>query len=426
MALDYRVIEVFTSEEVRYKGHSLSTALVRCIHDLRIAARCIVLRGLGGCYENGEIATQGIEVLSFNMPLKIEIILPASELDHVLPIVEEMVEDGIVMVKAADIQLHRVKARLLPRNLRVADIMTSNPKSVRLNSSAADILKLLLASPFNSVPVVDEQGKPIGIVTQGDLIKRAGMPIRLGLLRDMTQDNLDATLRTMSEKHAREIMTSPVMTLTQDIAVQDAVKQMLNKDLKRMPVVNRQGILTGMLSRFDIFHTVTHETPEWEAIQDLGIGVGNIRRVGEILRRDARAVKSDTPLEEVMKIIDENDIQRVMVVDYEGRLLGMIFDRDLLGLFAGHKVGIWDRIASKLTFTAMGQKHRAVIENAQKHTAGEIMKKDLITANEDMPLDEAIRLMTEHQIKLLPVVADDGKFLGIVTRNMLLRLPFQE
>jgi len=221
-------------------------------------------------------------------------------------------------------------------------------------------------------------------------------------------------------------MTSPVMTLTQDIAVQDAVKQMLNKDLKRMPVINRQGILTGMLSRFDIFHTVTHETPEWEAIQDLGIGVGNIRRVGEILRRDARAVKSDTPLEEVMKIIDENDIQRVMVVDYEGRLLGMIFDRDLLGLFAGHKVGIWDRIASKLTFTAMGQKHRAVIENAQKHTAGEIMKKDLITANEDMPLDEAIRLMTEHQIKLLPVVADDGKFLGIVTRNMLLRLPFQE
>jgi CBS domain-containing protein len=425
MALDYKVIEIFTSEDTRYNGHILTAALVRRIHDLRIAARCIVLRGIEGCYENGEIATQGIEVLSFNMPLKIEIVLPASELDRVLSILEEMVEDGVVLVRAAESRVHNLKAQLLPGNLRVADIMTGDPKAVRPQTPVSDIVRLLLDNPFNSVPVVDEQGRPLGIVTQGDLIKRAGMPIRLGLLKAMTHDNLDATLKALSERHAKDIMTTPAITTYQDGDVRHIIKQMVAKNLKRMPVVDSQGRLTGMLSRFDVFRTVTHETPEWRAIMDQGIYVGDIRYVSEILRRDVRAVKADTPLKEVMKIIDENDIQRVMVIDDEGKLLGMIFDRDLLELFAGHRVGIWDRITSRLTFTAMGQKHKAAVEASKKQTAGEIMRKDLITIKEETTLDEAIRLMTDHQIKLLPVLAEDGKFIGVVTRNMLLSLPFK-
>jgi CBS domain-containing protein len=425
MALDYRVIEIFTSEDAKYKGHSFSSALVRCVHDLKIAARCIVLRGVEGCYENGEMATQGIEVLSFNMPLKIEIVFPASELDLVLPVVEEMVEDGIVLVKSAETRIHNLKARLLPGNLRVADIMTGDPKAVRPRTPVSDIVRLLLDSPFNSVPVVDEQNHPVGIITQGDLIKRADMPLRLGLLKAMTQDNLDATLHALSEKRAEDVMTSPAVTANQDEDVQQIIKQMLNKGIKRMPVVDSQKRLTGMLSRFDVFRTVTREVPEWRAIKEQGIDVGNIRYVREILRRDARAVKSGTPLKEVMKIIDENDIQRVMVVDDEGKLIGMVFDRDLLQLFAGHRVGIWDRITSRLTFTAMGQRHKAVVEASGKRTAGDIMKTDLITVKEDTTLDEAIRMMTEHGIKLLPVVEDDGKFIGVVTRNMLLSLPFK-
>ncbi len=166
---------------------------------------------------------------------------------------------------------------------------------------------------------------------------------------------------------------------------------------------------------------MTREMPEWRAIEAQNIEVvGTIRRVGEVVRRDVRAVKAGTPLEEVMRIIDENDIQRVMVVDEVGKLLGMIFDRDLLNLFAGHRIGIWDRIASRLTFTAMGQKHKDVLAKAGKKTAGEVMKKDLITVTEETTLDEAIRLMTTHQIKLLPVVARDGILVGVVGRKILL------
>ncbi len=426
MSLAYRVIEVFTSEDAKYKGHALHTALLQSIHDLHIAARCLVLRGVAGCYESGEIAMRGIEVLSFNMPLKIEIVLPASEMDRVLPMVEEMVEDGIVLVEKMNMRVHRVSARLLPRNLRVADIMTHDPRSVRPDASVAEIVRILLAGTFNAVPVVNADQKPLGIVTQGDLINRAGMPVRLGLFREMAQEHLDATLEELSRKRASDIMTSPVVTIVEDLTIPQGAKLMIADNLKRLPVVNRDGVLTGNLSRSDIFRTITRETPEWRTIEAQSIEVvGNIRRVGEVVRRDVRAVKTDTPLEEVMKIIDEKDIQRVMVVDEGNRLLGMIFDRDLLGLFTGHRIGIWDRIAGRLTFTVMGQKHKDVLEKASKKTAGEIMKRDLVVVNEETTLDDAIRLMTIHQIKLLPVVAKDNTLVGVVGRKMLLSLPFK-
>jgi len=87
----YNVIEIFTSEEVHWKGRPLHLAIIEEVRTAKIAARTIVLKGVAGSYENGEIASSTLEILSFNMPLKIEIILPAAELNTILPKIEEMV-----------------------------------------------------------------------------------------------------------------------------------------------------------------------------------------------------------------------------------------------------------------------------------------------------------------------------------------------
>ena len=421
MALDYRVIEVFTNEAARYKGHALSIALVQRVRDLRIAARCMVSRGIAGCYEHGEVATHGIEVLSFNMPLKIEIVLPAAELDRVLPIVEEMVSDGIVMVEEMDIRVHRVNARLLPNNLHVLDIMTRNPRAVPVSATAVDVVRVLLSGAFNGVPVVDGQNRPVGIITQGDLIQRAGMPIRLGLLRDLGAENADAVMQQLAGKTAAEIMTKPVVTVAEEISVPAAVDRMLQHGLKRMPVVNKDGVLTGILARVDVFKTVTRESPDWAALAKHGIEVSHARLAVDIMRRDVHTVPATASIEEVMRMIDDSDLQRVAVVDAAGRLLGIISDRDLLRVFAGHRIGVWDRVASKLTFTAMGQRHKAAIAEAGKRTAGEIMRTDIVTVREDTPVEEAIRLMVSKQIKRLPVVGPGGELRGMVSRDSVLR-----
>jgi len=61
---EYTVVRVYTSEKARYEGKELAPAIEAYIRSLKIAARCVVMRGSSGCYENGETATTRIVELS--------------------------------------------------------------------------------------------------------------------------------------------------------------------------------------------------------------------------------------------------------------------------------------------------------------------------------------------------------------------------
>lgn len=416
----YKIIEIFTGEEARWHGRVLYDAVVEQVNDLKIAARTIVTRGIEGSYENGEVATGRIEVLSYNMPVRITIILPAPELDHVLTTVQEMVADGIVAVRNLDVISHKTSGLLMSRNTRVRDIMTPAPKKVGVGTSLDEVARLLLSSTFTGLPVVDEEGRPVGVIAQGDLIYKAGMPMRLGLLAQSDSEKVDAVLETLATKRAGEIMTQPPVVIEEGQLVTEAVNLMLAKKVKRLPVVETEGKLVGILSRVDVFHTVTRECRDWKGLQEQGVQVANLRLVADIVRRDTSTVLPDTSVDEVMRIIDCNDIQRVCVVDREGSFLGLISDRDLLIAFVDRHPGIWDYFVRKIPFTERGRRHRELREHLRAKTAAEVMNADILTVREDAPIEEAIRLMLDKAIKRLPVVDAQGKFQGLISRDSLL------
>ena len=155
VAMTYKIIEIFTSEEARWHGSPLYEAIVHIVAHERSAARCIVTRGVAGCFENGEVASHRVMDISYNLPVKIEIILPAAELERVLPRIEEMVADGIVMVGEREIRAHRTTGGLLPRSMRVRDVMTASPVSVKPEDHLRDVVSVLVRSEFDSVPVAD-------------------------------------------------------------------------------------------------------------------------------------------------------------------------------------------------------------------------------------------------------------------------------
>jgi CBS-domain-containing membrane protein len=421
--MKYKIIAVFTSEDARYNGARVWESVINHVRGLGIAARVTVTRGMAGCYENGELASNKIEVLSFNMPIKIEIILPAAEFTTVLPSVEEMVTDGIVGVEEMEVLVHKTQKRLIPRQIRVKDVMTESPKAVVEDSSMSDVIRLLLNSEFNAVPVVDQAGHPIGIITQSDLIKKADMPVRLGILSQMETSRVEGYLETTSHKTARDVMTTNIVTVNSEKRLSEAVEIMLTRHFKRLPVVDSSGVMVGILARADVFHAITRETPNWEAIKEQSkiIDIDHAVLVRDIIRRDARTVLPDVPIEEVVRVIDSSDIQRVAVVDKENHLLGIIADSDLLGLFSDHRAGLWDYMVRRLPFAEMAKRHEEFIRQTKAKTAAEVMKTDLVTVREETTIEEAIRLMVEHRIKQLPVVDESGNFKGMVSRDSLLR-----
>jgi len=423
--LQYKVIEIFTSEKVRWKGRPLNEAVVQYVHDLKIAARCLVTRAVDGCYESGEVATGRLEVLSYNMPLRIAIVLPAAEIERVLPEVEAMVEDGIVAVHHLDVVSHKTRKQLVPSQIKVRNIMAPDPRKVSLTTPLDQVVRLLLSSIFTGVPVVDDADRPAGVITQGDLIYKGKMPMRLGLLAESGSEKLDAVLAALAAKSAEEVMTSPVIAIGQDQIVKDAVDLMLSKGVKRLPVVDDKGKLTGMLSRLDIFRTIMQASPDWDAFKQQNITVGDVCTVSDIMRRDTHAVLPETPVDEIIRMIDSNDIQRVTVVDKAGHFLGLISDRDLLVAFSpDFPDAIWDQFLSLVPFSERGKRHREFKERLRAKTAGEVMNADIVTVDETTLIDAAIALMTQKGLKRLPVLDSEGKFKGMISRDSLLRTGF--
>ena len=302
--------------------------------------------------------------------------------------------------------------------------MTASPEKVHTSTRLSDVANILLSSTFTGVPVVDEKDRPVGVIAQGDLIYKAKMPLRLGPLIGKDPSKTDEILNALGDKIAGDIMSKPAIIIEQSQPATAAVDLMLEKHVKRLPVVNASGNLVGIVSRLDIFQTIVRECPDWRAFQDKSIDVKNLKYVSDITRSDICTVLPDTPVDEVIQVIDRNDIERVCVVDKEGLFLGMISDRNLLIAFVDRHPGIWDYLTSKIPFTEKGRRHRELQEHLQAKTAAEVMKTQVLTIREDAPLEDAIRLMLERVIKRLPVVDKDGRFKGIISRDSLLRAGF--
>ncbi len=411
--MNYTILQIYTNEQARWHGKPFHQAVIDLIQQQHIAARCMVVRGIAGCYETGELATPNIEVLSYKMPLRIDILAPEAEAQRLLPALEEMVVDGILCRVSADVILHRTHKELIPAHLRVRDVMTSSPATVLPDTAVADVIRLLLSFDFHCMPVVDDDGRPVGMITQGDLIARADAPMRLGFWAALHDDERQAVLQGVSGKSAGEIMSKPCLTVAEDQYLSQAIQFMLKNKLKRLPVIDANGQITGMLARIDIFRAITHHAPQMNKLSVSSVHAG--QRVCEIMRYDTQTVSPETSIDEIITLIDANEVQRVAVVDNKGKLLGLISDLDLLPFASPEHPGFWKRLGRVL------QGDRSI---AQHQLAAEIMRSDVITISEQAPVEQAIELMTQHKIKRLPVVGDKGIYKGMISRDALLRLIF--
>lgn len=400
--LSYKVIEVFTSEQARWKGAPLYDAVVGLVARERSAARCLVTRAVAGCYESGEIVSHRVLDVSHNMPLKIEIVLPAPELDRLLPKVQEMVSDGIVLVQDRELCVHRTEGGLLPRGMSVRDVMTQAPVSVAPDAGLRRILALLVRSEFDGVPVTDGKGRLLGMVTQRDLVEKAGMHARPALLAALsrgTQLAEEDYAHTFADDSltAQALMSGDPAVTTPETALADAARLMAQRELKRLPVVDPDMRLVGMLARIDVLRLASASCARRRVLRGYGASVPAGTTVAAAGLLEVPTVSLDTPAPQLLEILDD-EAQRIVVVDEAGAPLGVISDKDLLPL--------------------LDPRHK---DRREKLTAGALMRTVPVIA-EGTSIEDAIEWMVEHRRKRLPVVDDRGRFVGMLSRELMLRM----
>ena len=115
------------------------------------------------------------------------------------------------------------------------------------------------------------------------------------------------------------------------------------------------------------------------------------KSVKEVMTSNPVTVEASTPVVEAARIMKEKDTGIVPLVE-NGRLLGTVTDRDIA-----------------VRVIAEGR-------DPQSTTLREIASTDIVTVDPQQNLDEALRMMAQHQVRRLPVVEEDGRLIGIVSQ----------
>lgn len=135
-------------------------------------------------------------------------------------------------------------------------------------------------------------------------------------------------------------------------------------------------------------------------------------RVGDLMTDEVVSVVSVTSFKEVAKLLAQHDISGLPVLDDEDRVVGVV-SSDLLSRQAtGHP----------MTGDAPDAATRTVVSSGAEITAAEVMSTPALTVHAEETAPDAARLMTRRGVERLPVVDDENRLVGIVTRRDLLRL----
>lgn len=147
----------------------------------------------------------------------------------------------------------------------IKDIMTTDVITVSKDDTVERCANLLSTHHLSGLPVLDENDEVAGIITEGDLIRRASRiegPAFLEILGGIIYlENPNIFLEDVKKsmgKFASNVMTENITTVHPDLEVEDAATLLVKQKIKRLPVLDDAGKLIGIVSRKDIMNYLFH------------------------------------------------------------------------------------------------------------------------------------------------------------------------
>lgn len=139
----------------------------------------------------------------------------------------------------------------------------------------------------------------------------------------------------------RERMTSPVLTITADVNVQDALARMHRDKVRRYPVVDKRGKLIGIVTEGDLLNAKPSEATTLN-VWEINYLLSKIT-VDRVMTREVITVDEDCPIEEAARIMADNEISSLPIMRKKS-LVGMITETDLfhilLEMMGGRTPGV--------------------------------------------------------------------------------------
>ncbi len=147
--------------------------------------------------------------------------------------------------------------------MKVKEIMIKDVASISPETSADEALGLLEKMEISGLPVIDENGKLVGMFTEKDILSYILPSYIEKVGRFIYEENPKSTKKKFMELNkikVRQLMRKDVVTTTEDTALCEVARVMLTQKARRIPVVDKSGKVVGIVARCDILKAFAKET----------------------------------------------------------------------------------------------------------------------------------------------------------------------
>lgn len=414
-------LTVFVTETDHYHHQSLYMAIIEMLRREGCSG-ATAIRGVAGFGASSLIHTAAILRLSLDQPLMITIVDRAERIERVLQPLREMAPAALITIQDVEVVQSGAPFKEGLPDVKVAEVMRREVATVHPDSPVTQVVELLLQKDFTAVPVVDNEGKVVGMVSDSDLLTRGGMNVTISLKKATDLDFVREIHESLEnpERKVSEVMTREVVTVDPETILGRAARMMVEKHLKRLPVVDGAGKLVGILGRLDILNTIAAvHLPEWHPEAR---STGAQATVGEVMTHDVPVVHESATVEEIFELLVASSHKRVVVVDAKRHVVGIVADSDLISKVSReHWPGLMELLVSKVPIERIGGVARKHVQQLRARSAKELMTRGVITVREKMPVASALALSAEKRVKRLPVVDAENELVGIVGRTEMMR-----
>ena len=139
-------------------------------------------------------------------------------------------------------------------SVKAGDVMVTEVVSVTRKTPLDQVAAVMARHGISGVPVVEEGERVVGVISEKDFLTRMGeqdTETFMGVVAECLK-GLGCVAVSIRGQNAEDIMTSPAVTVNEETSIREIANLLTEKNINRVPVINRKGHLVGIISRADI------------------------------------------------------------------------------------------------------------------------------------------------------------------------------
>ncbi len=380
------------------------------------ATGATALQGLAGFGPGQRTRATGLGA-NETLPVVVEWIDRAERIARTLPTLQDLVPRAMITLEEVQVY-HAVMRAVGPfvGDDNVGKVMHTEMQRLTLDAQLGAALDIMLDHHQYTVPIVDEQQHILGVITEQEILTRAGMTLPLRLLRLLSAEERRVTLAPFVLRPVEEIMNTEPRSVYAGSSLPQALVTMIEWNYEQVPVTDRTGMLSGILGANDLLRTVVEQSTDTDGVEDAEPST----RVSLVMQSIVPHVHSDQPLHLALQQLLTTSHRYLIVTDEERCVYGSISDEDMLQRLSGTERSAW--LAALRDGVGLSVDELPEIDRP----VGEIAVTDISTVQPGIPIIEAARLLLDCQVERVPVVDEEGKLMGLLGRSGLLRALLQE